>query len=127
LKTNHLEQNRAPLNLPAKGIALDPAHTRALASRKGIFFRRNTHMRPFVFAIALFAMTAFVRAQDAASTPFLAKTPATSEETPTPSAKPKASPTATAKPSPKATVKPLQSATPEPIASPMASPAASEG
>src|SRR5204863_7839436 len=96
---------------------LDPADARGLASTT--IFRRNNHMRSFVFAIALLATAAFVRAQDAASTPFLAKTPTASEETPSPSPspslkpKPKPTPTATAKPSPKATVKPLQTAAPE--------------
>ena len=72
-------------------------------------------MRSFVLAIVLLATAALLRAQDAASTPFQARTPAVSEETPTPSAKPKTSPTPTAKPSPRATIKPLASATPEPI------------
>ena len=47
-------------------------------------------MRSFVLAIVLLATAALVRAQDAASTPFQARTPAVSEETPTPTAKTKA-------------------------------------
>src|SRR2546423_8579067 len=82
-------------------------------------------MRSFVFAMALLVTAAFLRAQDAASTPFLAKTPAASEETPSPSPKPKPAPTATAKPSPKPTVKPLQTAAPETFETP--SPLPTEG
>ena len=72
-------------------------------------------MRLLVFATLLFVATALVRAQDAASTPFRQRTPAASEETPTPTAKPKASPTPTAKPIPSATIRPLETATPEPF------------
>src|SRR3981081_2589932 len=91
-------------------------------------------MRLFVLAIVLLAAAGSVRGQDAASTPFQVRTPGVSEETPTPSAKPKPSPTATAKPSltattkpsPSITIKPLASATPEPIETATPSPAPTE-
>lgn len=70
-------------------------------------------MRLFVLATVFLAAAALVRAQDAASTPFQQRSPATTDESPTPTATARPTPSATPKPSPRPSVKPLESATPD--------------
>jgi ketosteroid isomerase-like protein len=102
-----------------QGIALDPADKRALASAKEIFLRRNTTMRFLVTAIVFLAAAQFLRAQDAASTPFLQTSPTVEESpTPTPKPTPSATETMTPKPTPIATPRP----TPKPTATPTPTP-----
>src|SRR4051794_25767685 len=91
------------------GLALDPADARELASPRKF---ESVIMRSLVFAIVVLMAAALVRAQDAASTPFQARSPVTVAEspTPTPPPKPKATPTSTAKPSARPSIKPLETA-----------------
>ena len=94
-------------------------------------------MRFLVTAIVFLAAAQFLRAQDAASTPFLPTSP-TVEESPTPTPKPtpratetmtpKPTPIATPRPTPKPTAtptpKPTATPTPKPIATPTPAPTA---
>jgi ketosteroid isomerase-like protein len=79
-------------------------------------------MRLFVFATVFLAAAALARAQDAASTPFQQRSPATIDESPTPT--PTTRPTGTPKPSPRPSVKPLETATPDVIETQTPKPAA---
>src|ERR1700674_2482384 len=91
---------------------------------KEIFLRRNITMRFLVTAIVFLAAAQFLRAQDAASTPFLQTSPSPVEESATPTPKPTPSATAamTPKPTPIPTAKPTS--TPKPTATPTPRPTA---
>lgn len=81
-------------------------------------------MRLFVLATVFLAAAALVRAQDAASTPFQQRSPATTDESPTPTATVRPTESTTPKPSPRPTVKPLETSTPDVIETQTPKPAA---
>lgn len=81
-------------------------------------------MRFLVTAIVFLAAAQFLRAQDAASTPFLQRSPTTVEESPTPTSKPTPSAAETMTPTPKPTAKPTATPTAKPTATPTPKPTA---
>ncbi|MEY2561255.1 MAG: hypothetical protein QOG51_1670 [Verrucomicrobiota bacterium] len=81
-------------------------------------------MRLFVLATVFLAAASLVRAQDAASTPFQQRSPATTDESPTPTATVRPTASTTPKPSPRPTVKPLETSTPDVIETQTPKPAA---
>ena len=82
-------------------------------------------MRFLVTAIVFLAAAQFLRAQDAASTPFLPTSPTVEESpTPTPKPTPSATETMTPKPTPIATPRPTATPTPKPTATPTPRPTA---
>jgi len=81
-------------------------------------------MRFLVTAIVFLAAAQFLRAQDAASTPFLQTSPSPVEESPTPAPKPTPSVAATMTPKPTPIATPRSTATPKPTVTPTPKPTA---